>query len=310
MKCKQKHLFRLFVILCLLVGCALVMSTVVAAPVQPDKVVFRVYQNGALFGEYELTAPGWYLPVTAPKFDPGNVPYVYTVEEVPIAGFYSLYSTNENTTLDDYYFSVSNFPTDEPPETPTTTQPPPTETPTEEPPTSEPPFEEIQTETPPPPDTGNIVNTPPQYSLPPVPPDENGRYTEFDDDGIPQGEWVWDDDNGWVFEPIQPPLRNLPRTGVPDLEVYVLSLLGLLLLCVGLTLKLRIRHVSRRNTYFTSYVDRYIRNPVPVQEYVAQTVQPLSAPEPEPRPVAARGLSDDFMAELDILLSIVKPKEY
>ncbi|MCL1849360.1 MAG: DUF5979 domain-containing protein [Clostridiales bacterium] len=41
---------------------------------------------------------------------------------------------------------------------------------------------------------------------------ENGGFTEFNEYGIPLGEWTWDDDE-WVFEEFAPPLGNLAPTG-------------------------------------------------------------------------------------------------
>ena len=42
---------------------------------------------------------------------------------------------------------------------------------------------------------------------------DDGSFTEFNELGIPMGEWTWDDGDGWVFEEFAPPLGNLARTG-------------------------------------------------------------------------------------------------
>jgi hypothetical protein len=58
---------------------------------------------------------------------------------------------------------------------------------------------------------------------PPVPttpgnsivPGDNGVYIEFDEDGVPLGEWRWDEPTEqWIFDEY-PPLANLPQTGIP-----------------------------------------------------------------------------------------------
>ena len=77
---------------------------------------------------------------------------------------------------------------------------PPTESPTEPPQTP----------------GGNDPNVPPNPIVPGhvlVPGDEDGVYVELDDNGVPSGEWHWDDnDKIWIFEEY-PPLSFLPRTG-------------------------------------------------------------------------------------------------
>jgi hypothetical protein len=45
-------------------------------------------------------------------------------------------------------------------------------------------------------------------------PGPNGTYVELDENGVPLGEWRYDDDAGeWVFDEYPPPLANLPQTG-------------------------------------------------------------------------------------------------
>jgi hypothetical protein len=45
-------------------------------------------------------------------------------------------------------------------------------------------------------------------------PGPNGTYIELDENGVPLGEWHYDDDAGeWVFDEYPPPLADLPQTG-------------------------------------------------------------------------------------------------
>jgi uncharacterized repeat protein (TIGR02543 family) len=53
----------------------------------------------------------------------------------------------------------------------------------------------------------------PGGNLTPAPGAENA-YIELDEDGVPLGEWRYDDDLGeWIFDEYPPPLGNLPQTG-------------------------------------------------------------------------------------------------
>lgn len=73
--------------------------------------------------------------------------------------------------------------------------------------------------------------TPP--SRPHLVPSDNG-YVELDDNGVPLGEWHYD--NGeWVFDEY-PPLSDLPQTGVLYWPVPVLAIGGGLAIALGLAL--------------------------------------------------------------------------
>lgn len=71
-----------------------------------------------------------------------------------------------------------------------------------------------------------------------VPTDE-GLFVEFDEDGVPLGEWRWDDPlEMWVFDEY-PPLggwedADLPQTGAPVFISVYLLLVGLTLIGVGI----------------------------------------------------------------------------
>jgi hypothetical protein len=80
--------------------------------------------------------------------------------------------------------------------------PSPSPSPTEEPSPSPSPTP-TATPTPPPPPTP----TPPPPGVTPDP------VLVVDEDGVPQGQWTWDDDTGeWIFDPIVP-LADVPATG-------------------------------------------------------------------------------------------------
>jgi len=65
--------------------------------------------------------------------------------------------------------------------------------------------------------------------------DENGNvcFIEIDDNGVPLGEWHWDDEEVmWIYDEY-PPLSDLPvQTGVGDIRIYrallLLSLMGMI----------------------------------------------------------------------------------
>ena len=55
---------------------------------------------------------------------------------------------------------------------------------------------------------------------------ENGTYIEIDENGVPRGEWHWDEDEGmWIFDEY-PPRVGLPNTGGVDNTVDSVLLLG------------------------------------------------------------------------------------
>jgi hypothetical protein len=74
-------------------------------------------------------------------------------------------------------------------------------------------------------------------------PGENGNYIEIDENGVPIGEWHWDDDEGqWIFDKYPP----LAQTGQLRWPVPVLGVSGALLFFLGLFLnKRRERNGSR-----------------------------------------------------------------
>ena len=83
---------------------------------------------------------------------------------------------------------------------------------------------------------------------PPPPHDDGNRlilqegnyYVEYDADGVPLGEWRWDEGlRKWIFNEY-PPLGNLPQTGMPGITYSLLfTLLGFSLFCAGFVLKSR-----------------------------------------------------------------------
>jgi hypothetical protein len=80
-----------------------------------------------------------------------------------------------------------------------------------------------------------------------------GIYIELDENGVPLGEWHWDDDaQEWIFDEYPPPLANLPQTGgklglSSELPGLLLIFLVFLFLCPACTLiALRPTHRRRR----------------------------------------------------------------
>ncbi|MCL1975934.1 MAG: InlB B-repeat-containing protein [Firmicutes bacterium] len=58
-------------------------------------------------------------------------------------------------------------------------------------------------------------------------PGDNGRYIEISNDGIPKGEWHWDEELGvWIFDEYAP-LGGFPQTGRTSSSVLFYYLLGL-----------------------------------------------------------------------------------
>ena len=136
--------------------------------------------------------------------------------------------------------------------TPSPTSTPETETveETEQPEETEPPEDaELQDETgtiddfppyTPPQPGGNDPGVPPEPNSPgrmltPIAGD-NGEvlgYIEFDEFGVPLGEWHWDDDEEmWIFDPF-PPLGDMPQTGANKSIAGTLLILGFALITTG-----------------------------------------------------------------------------
>ena len=71
-------------------------------------------------------------------------------------------------------------------------------------------------------------------------PTDDGGYIEIDEEGVPLGEWHWEDEpEMWIFDEY-PPLGSLPQTGGYSPEMNQLLLLaGFSLLGVGVTFKNR-----------------------------------------------------------------------
>jgi hypothetical protein len=63
---------------------------------------------------------------------------------------------------------------------------------------------------------GNDRDVPPNPTVPGhgLTPGPNGTWIELGEDGLPLGEWHWDEPTEqWVFDEYPPPLANLPQTG-------------------------------------------------------------------------------------------------
>ena len=67
---------------------------------------------------------------------------------------------------------------------------------------------------------------------------DEDHYIEFDEDGVPLGEWHWDEDmEEWIFDEYPPPLAGLPSTdgfGVP-LYRQMMFIFGLLYFVLDLS---------------------------------------------------------------------------
>ena len=98
------------------------------------------------------------------------------------------------------------------------------------------------------PDTGRPGGT--KKEAPPVPNRAGNKLTprinndgdiifvEFDEAGVPLGEWHWEDEEElWVFDEYPPPLSNIPRTGYGDAPIYLLALLGLSVILLSMVLR-------------------------------------------------------------------------
>ena len=156
-------------------------------------------------------------------------------------------------------------PTEPPPTEPPPTEPPPTEPPPTEPPPTEPPEEpDDGGNRPPPPPGGNDYYIPPNPTIPGhniVPGDTEGVFIEFGEDGVPLGEWRWDDvDLIWVFEEYPPPLGEwdvIPQTGRNKAVALPLVLFGLALTGLGVFLERdRLFSIKRRRYYSVLFRQR------------------------------------------------------
>jgi MYXO-CTERM domain-containing protein len=75
-------------------------------------------------------------------------------------------------------------------------------------------------------------------------PGDNGRYIELDEDGVPLGEWHWNDDTEtWEFDEYPPLGKPNPSTRHQG-PLYIALSLGAALLALGaaLALRRRVRH--------------------------------------------------------------------
>ncbi|MDR3278344.1 MAG: Cna B-type domain-containing protein, partial [Oscillospiraceae bacterium] len=148
-----------------------------------------------------------------PKYEGGKL-ITYTVKEESVPG-YAL--TQDGFNLTNTYTPPGTTITTPTP-TPSTPTPTPTETPTPTPaetPTPTP------TETPPPPLTPTPPPPPTTTPTPPPPGVTPDPVIVVDDDGVPQGQWTWDDDAGeWIFDPYIP-LGDLPATGDSGAALWI-----------------------------------------------------------------------------------------
>jgi len=72
--------------------------------------VYVLRSDGQEFGPYTISeTDGWYLAIPdMEKFDDSDVPYTYTIVEVPIGGFTTNVVGQVDTRLDDYYYVMTN----------------------------------------------------------------------------------------------------------------------------------------------------------------------------------------------------------
>ena len=87
------------------------------------------------------------------------------------------------------------------------------------------------------PDAPPVPTNPENTLVPDIDEEGNLFYIEFDDEGVPLGEWYWDDDLGmWIFdEDIPLGDWDMPKTGGTPLHYYLMPL-GLLMISMGLFL--------------------------------------------------------------------------
>ena len=66
---------------------------------------------------------------------------------------------------------------------------------------------------------------------------DEGGFIEFDDDGVPLGEWRWSEDEGqWIFNEY-PPLGLLPQTGYHGIPIRLILLYSLSLIGFGIVFR-------------------------------------------------------------------------
>lgn len=87
--------------------------------------------------------------------------------------------------------------------------------------------------------------TPPIDPKHPIIP-KDGGYEEIDENGVPLGDWTYDEDQGiWIFDE-RPPLAELPQTGVLRWPIPVMAIAGLLLFCAGWVINRKERNTKDR----------------------------------------------------------------
>ncbi|MCL2700026.1 MAG: hypothetical protein FWE68_06920, partial [Defluviitaleaceae bacterium] len=84
-------------------------------------------------------------------------------------------------------------------------------------------------------------------TLIPVYDDEGTYFIEMDDEGVPLGEWSWDDDElMWIFDQDTPLGEwTMPMTGEVMLTQYLI-LLGAIMIGLGIVLKLKMSSMTKR----------------------------------------------------------------
>jgi hypothetical protein len=89
---------------------------------------------------------------------------------------------------------------------------------------------------------GGDPSTPPVANAPShtLIPTDSGGFTEIGEDGVPLGEWIWDEaEEQWIFDEF-PPLGDLPQTRDDGISLFFFALFGLS--CAGMGVTLRIGH--------------------------------------------------------------------
>ena len=157
-----------------------------------------------------------------------------------------------------YQPPVTEPPVEEPPTDPPTDPPytPPTDPPKDEElpedPSADPP-EELPANPPPPQRPGGR-----DRDVPPAPTSpgntiqyiDEGHYLELNEDGVPLGEWHWDDEEEmWIFDE-DIPLGALPRTGYSGVQAPALILFGLSLCGAVIAMRSAIRKRGRHTKSF------------------------------------------------------------